>query len=189
MAVDMAQVRAALEPEEPDYPAAARLGADALPHLERLIVGTDASLAAKAAYLAGMIGGSRSVEAVARAARSSQPTVRIAAAATAKHLSGDEGETVLLQLVDDADHGVQKVALRSIPEGASDALRSRAVAVNRSMAEAATKAAAPKAKRGPKRAKPARKAKAVKATKAAKKTAKAASSAKKTAKKKSTKKR
>ena len=52
MAVDMEQVRAALEPEEPDYPRAAKsLGADALPHLERIITGDQTGLAAKAAYL------------------------------------------------------------------------------------------------------------------------------------------
>jgi hypothetical protein len=179
MAVDMGQVRAALEPEEPDYAAAAKLGPDALPHLAALIDGSDASLAAKAAYLAGMIGGDASAAAVAKAARSSQPTVRVAAAAAARHLSATESEPVLLNLVDDADPGVQKVALRSIPEGASDVLRSRAIAVTRSLTMPAEKARAPKAKRGAKRT-----ARAVKrVAKAAKKSAKTARGAKKTTKK------
>lgn len=180
MAVDMGQVRAALDPEEPDYPAAARLGADAMPHLETLIGGSDASLAAKAAYLAGLIGGQTSVAAVAKAARSSLATVRIAAAAAAKHLTDADGETVLLQLVDDADPGVQKVALRSVPVSASDALRSRVVAVSKSLAMgAAAKAKAGKPKAGATKA-----AKAVKrVAKTAKKPAKTATSAKKSAKK------
>jgi hypothetical protein len=53
MAVDMEQVRAALNPDEPDYSKASKqLGADALPHLEKIIGGSEISLAAKAAYLA-----------------------------------------------------------------------------------------------------------------------------------------
>ena len=116
MAVDIEQVKAALDPEEPDYAKAAKqLGADALPHLEKIIGGSDTSLAAKAAYLAGLIGGERSAPAVAKAARSGQAAVRIAAAAAAAHLPAEHSDAVLLQLVDDADRGVQKVALRSAP--------------------------------------------------------------------------
>jgi hypothetical protein len=137
MAVDMEQVRAALDPEEPDYPKAAKqLGAEALPHLETIIGGSDTSLAAKAAYLSGLIGGERSQQAVAKAARSSQAAVRIAAAAAAKHLATDDREAVLLQLVDDADRGVQKVAVQSAPPTMSDALRSRIATVNKVLTRA-----------------------------------------------------
>ena len=163
MAVDMDQVRAALDPEEPNYPAAAKLGPDALPHLEKLITGDHAGLAAKAAYLAGLIGTEKSLPAMDKAARSAQVPVRIAAAAAAQHLTGDHAETVLLQLVDDSDAGVRKVAARSAPQGMSDALRARV---------AAHSAAAPK----PAAKKPAKKAAAKKA--AAKKPAAAAKPAK-----------
>ena len=126
MPVDLEQVKAALRPEEPNYPKAAQqLGAEALPHLESIIGGSDTLLAAKAAYLAGMIGGEQSVAAVAKAARSAQPTVRIAAAAAAAHLPAQHSEAVLLHLVDDADQGVQKLAMRSAPSAMSAALRSR----------------------------------------------------------------
>lgn len=165
MAVDMEQVRAALDPEEPNYPAAAKLGPDALPHLEKLITGDHPGLAAKAAYLAGLIGTEKSLPAMDKAARSAQVPVRIAAAAAAQHLAGDHAETVLLQLVDDSDAGVRKVAARSAPAGVSDALRARIAA------------AAPK----PAAKKPAKKAAAKKA--AAKKPAAAAKPAKKPAKK------
>ncbi len=158
MAVDMEQVKAALSPEELDYPRTAKqLGAAALPHLEKIIGGSDTSLAAKAAYLAGLIGGADSAPAVAKAARSSQATVRIAAAAAAAHLPAEHSDAVLLQLVDDADLGVQKVALRSAPATMSDALRSRVSALSRELTTAAPKAKA-KAK-VKKAAKPARKAK------------------------------
>src|SRR5436190_2244081 len=126
MPTDMEQVKAALNPEEPNYPKAAKdLGADALPHLEKLIGGHDTSLAAKATYLAGLIGGDQSAAAVAKAARSAQPIVRIAAAAAAAHLPAEHSDAVLLQLVDDADIGVQKLAMRSAPATMSDALRAR----------------------------------------------------------------
>jgi hypothetical protein len=50
------RVRAALEPEEPDYAAAAQLG-PAVPHLQTLIQGDDPMLASKASYLASLIQG------------------------------------------------------------------------------------------------------------------------------------
>lgn len=160
MAVDMEQVKAALTPEEPDYPKSAQqLGAEALPHLEQIIGGSDTSLAAKAAYLAGLIGGEQSVAAVAKAARSSQPVVRIAAATAAAHLPAEHSDAVLLQLVDDADQGVRKLAMRSAPAAMSDALRSRVNAM-----QAATKSLAPRPKKVPakKAAKSAKKAKKAK---------------------------
>lgn len=170
MALDMQQVKAALDPEEPDYPKAAKqLGADALPHLEKIIGGSDTSLAAKATYLAGLIGGERSVPAVTKAARSNQAVVRIAAAAAAAHLPVDHSEAVLLQLVDDADQGVQKLAMRSAPATMSDALRSRVGALRAAFATpaqpATTKRAAGKqtkqaaARKTKRAAKPAKKAK------------------------------
>jgi hypothetical protein len=162
MAVDMEQVRAELEPEEPDYPKAAKqLGAEALPHLEKIIGGTDISLAAKATYLAGLIGGEQSVAAVAKAARSSEVPVRIAAAAAATHLPAQHSETVLQQLVDDADRGVQKVAVRSAPSTMSDSLRSRMSAVRKSLSIVApVKSTARQAtKRGKKRTDKVRKSK------------------------------
>jgi hypothetical protein len=147
MAVNMEQVRAALNPEEPDYPKAAKqLGAAALPHLEKIIGGTDPSLAAKSAYLAGLIGGGQAASAVAKAARSGDAAVRIAAAAASKHLPADDRETVLLQLVDDADQGVTKVAVRSAPAAMSDTLRSRVTAATRK-AKAVKTAKAGRAKR------------------------------------------
>ena len=143
MPIDMEQVKAALDPEEPDYAKAAKqLGADALPHLEKIIGGSDTSLAAKATYLAGLIGGDRSVPAVAKAARSTQAVVRIAAAAAAAHLPAQHSDAVLLQLVDDADHGVQKLAMRSAPAAMSDALRARVNALQAAFAAPAAPARA-----------------------------------------------
>lgn len=125
MALTFEQVRATLEPEEPDYRKAAKLGPEALPHLEQLIVGEHPLLASKAAYLAGMIGTDKAASALNRAVSSSDVRVRIAAAAAAQHLPTETASDLLLSLVNDADVGVQKVALRSVPSAPSAMLKTR----------------------------------------------------------------
>ena len=143
MAVKAEQVRMALLAEEPDYAKVAKkLGTGALRHLSAIVGSEDPLLAAKATYLAGMIGGPASGDVVAKAARSGQAPVRIAAAAAARKLAAGpampatgrrgvltDSSSILLQLVDDADPGVRKVALRSVPSTMSDALRERVTAL------------------------------------------------------------
>lgn len=144
MAVTAEQVRTALLAEEPDYTKVAKkLGTGALRHLSAIVGSADPLLAAKATYLAGMIGGPASGDVVAKAARSGQAPVRIAAAAAARKLADGgpamaaagrrgvltDSSSILLQLVDDADPGVRKVALRSAPSTMSDALRERVTAL------------------------------------------------------------
>lgn len=80
MAVTMSEVRGRLEREDVDYTAAATLGEAALPHLAELAAGEDTTLATKAVYLAGVIGGPGAVEIITAAAESGDPIVRIAAA-------------------------------------------------------------------------------------------------------------
>jgi hypothetical protein len=84
-------------------------------------------------------------------------------------LSAESG-AVLVQLVDDADLGVQKVAVRSASDTMSDALRSRVSVVRESLSAAA--AAKPKAAKAAKARKKVTK-------KATKKTVKKASKSKK----------
>ena len=112
--VTMAQVRAALDPDEPDYVRAARLGGDALPHLERLIEGGDPGLASKAVYLASVIRDRRSAVLVHKAAKSDRGEVRVAAAAATRHLPRRAASAVLLVLLSDPDSGVRRVALTSV---------------------------------------------------------------------------
>jgi HEAT repeat protein len=111
MSVSMDDVRRALDPDEPDYAVAARLGKEALPHLERLVRGDDLMLASKAAYAASLIdGGSEVVEA---AAGSDDPVVRVAAAAAVRNLPGDRARPMLRRLSEDVDPGIRKVARAS----------------------------------------------------------------------------
>jgi hypothetical protein len=132
MTVTLEQVRAALEPEEPNYEQAARFGPEALPHLQTLIREGDQMLASKAAYLAGLIRDEKSAEVLKEAARSKHPVVRVAAAAAARHLNVSASSEVLHTLLGDGDMGVRKVALQSIPPGASEALRKKVEELTRS---------------------------------------------------------
>jgi HEAT repeat protein len=125
MPVTMEQVRAALDPEEPDYEKAAKLGPETLPHLEKLIARKDPHLASKAASLAGMIKDERAARVVEKAAKHEDARVRVAAAHSAQYLSPPDASRVLVAALADKDVGVQKVALRSVPKELSPELRSK----------------------------------------------------------------
>lgn len=114
MTITMDDVRAGLDPDEPDYAAAAGLGPEALPFLDRLVRGADPMLAAKAAYLASLIPGEARSAVVAAAAASAEPTVRLAAAASLRNLDEAEAGRLADVLLDEADVGVRKQALRSV---------------------------------------------------------------------------
>jgi HEAT repeat protein len=123
MAVSMEDVRAALDPDEPDYQAAASmLGEGAVSHLSALVEGEDPMLASKAAYLAGLIGGDDATAVVVAAAHHDDATVRVAAASSTEHLTDEETEAVLVDLVGDSDAGVRKLAHRALPDEPSEEL-------------------------------------------------------------------
>lgn len=123
MAVSMEDVRAALDPDEPDYPAAASmLGEGAVPYLRALVEGKDPMLASKAAYLAGLIGGGDATAVVVAAAHHDDAAVRVAAASSTQHLTDEETEAVLVDLVGDTDAGIRKLAHRALPDEPSEEL-------------------------------------------------------------------
>jgi HEAT repeat protein len=113
MPVTMEQVRAELDRDEPNYDRLARLGPEALPHLEALVRSDDAMLASKAAYGTTLIPGRRAVQVLQAAATSRHDTVRVAVAAGARNLDSADAREVLERLLDDQDVGVRKFALRS----------------------------------------------------------------------------
>ena len=123
MPVTMEQVRAALDPEEPDYEQAAKLGAEALPHLEKLIGRKDPHLASKAASLAGLIQDERAGRVVEQAARHEDVRVRVAAAHSARYLPAEDASRILTAVLSDKDVGLQKVALKSVPRKLTPELR------------------------------------------------------------------
>jgi hypothetical protein len=119
MTVSMEDVRRVLDPEEPDYQAAAQLGPEAVPHLETLVAGDDPMLASKATYAASLLEGAAGQEVVQAAAHSDDPVVRVAAAAGARNLPPDSAREILADLVTDDDPSIQKVARASAPDDAS----------------------------------------------------------------------
>jgi hypothetical protein len=113
MPVTLQEVINQLDREEPDYVQAAQLGAEALPHLGLLIQGSDLGLAAKAAYLAGIINAGQSAAVLEIASRHPEAIVRVTAAASAKHLTSIP-TSLAIALLNDTDTGVRKWVLKTL---------------------------------------------------------------------------
>ena len=113
MALTLDEVRTELARDEPDYRAASRLGPGVGGHLLTLVREDDPQLAGRAAYLAGLVGDSECLTAVAEAARSRHDVVRVAAAAVVPRLAPPQAEELMAELLVDADPGVRKVAVRA----------------------------------------------------------------------------
>ena len=114
MPISFEQVREQLTPMEPNYSVAARLGNEALPHLERIATGKDLVIAPRAVYLAALIGGADAAPILLKAASSSSSALRIQAAANVKNLPNKTATEILLKALSDADPGVRKYALKSV---------------------------------------------------------------------------
>ncbi len=114
MVVTKQQVIDMLNPDEPNYPEAAKLGPDALPHLDTLVKTADPLLASKATYLASLIQDEQSIDVLKAAAQSNHPEVRVAAAAGARNLSVTETKDILFKLLADEDIGVREEAMNTL---------------------------------------------------------------------------
>lgn len=124
--MSMEDVRTFLDPDEPDYAAAAlALGPDAQPDLAELAAGDDPMMASKAVYLAGLIGGDEAPAILTRAAEHPDATVRVSTAATVRNLEGDAALQLGQRLLRDDDVGVRKVAVRSAGQIDSSNVRAR----------------------------------------------------------------
>jgi HEAT repeat protein len=113
MAMTMNDVRAALDPDEPNCGRAKGLGPAALPFLLELVRGGDLGLASKATYLASLIPSDTSVRVIEAAAATNEPILRVAAASGLQNLKPTHAERVLKTLRHDADPGVRKVMVKS----------------------------------------------------------------------------
>lgn len=147
MTVTMKEVRRFLDSEEPNYSQAAQLGDEALPYLDKLVKGTDPMLASKAVYLASLIGKERAVPILKAAASSADASVRVATAAAARNLPGEQAGDVLLKLVQDADPGIRKTVMKSVSADAPAALRTAVEAASQSDASTTVRDAALRAVR------------------------------------------
>jgi len=113
MPVTIEDVVNQLDREEPDYTQAARLGPAALPFVRQLIQGNNIALASKAAFLAGQISGEASMQVLEIASRHPDPVVRVAAAASARNVTG-LSSTLASTFLNDVDPGVRKWGLRAL---------------------------------------------------------------------------
>lgn len=111
MPVTMDQVLKEINRDEPDYPAIARLGPEALPQLQMITEATDPLQAAKAAYAASLIGGPASIDVLRKAADNHDPQVRIAVANGLRNLAAAAPSDLVLKSLNDSDAGVRKFAL------------------------------------------------------------------------------
>ena len=91
----------------------------ALPLLADLVGGTRPDLAAKATYLAALIPGDGQAEALALAAHSSEPTVRLASATSLEALPDHVAIELASHLLQDADVGVRHHAAKHATRVAS----------------------------------------------------------------------
>ena len=124
MPVTFEEVLNQLDREEPDYRQAATLGAEALPHLRKLIEGNDLGLAVKAACLAGYVNTDESTAVLALAAQHTEPEVRVAAAASARNLTRVSTALATTSL-DDPDPGVRKWVLKTLEAHQPQGVRAR----------------------------------------------------------------
>jgi hypothetical protein len=108
------QVLAEIDRDEPNYATLAKLGGEALPHLQLIIDADDPLRASKAAYAVALIGGAGSAEALQKAAEHQDPQVRIAVAYAMRNSTSASRIKMLDRLLDDQDAGVRKVALSAV---------------------------------------------------------------------------
>ena len=142
MPVSYAKLKAMLDVDEPDYAALAEVAAGAMSHLRKLAASPDVALASKAVSLAGFIDDADSVAVVKAAARSRQPSVRVAAAHAASLMSGSpEMASVVNKLLDDRDIGVVKTATRAAVGQTDRALAAKVPRATARMATAVRSAA------------------------------------------------
>jgi HEAT repeat protein len=144
MPVTRDDVVSALLPDEPRYDAAARLGPEALPHLQELVRGEDPNLASKAASLATRIKDPRSLEVLSEASDHPHVVVRIAAAGELWRLGRfGIGDLVARQLADN-DPQVRLLAVNSAvraPDVPHVEERLQAIALRDPVPEVRTRAA------------------------------------------------
>ncbi len=125
MSMNIAQLQRMLGSDEPDYARLARLGPQLLPQLARLVTARNEYVAANAASLAGMIDGDRALPVLERAARSRSAEVRTAAAGALRNMKHPRAVALLMALLDDADKGVRKFAIKASANRGNAALAAK----------------------------------------------------------------
>jgi HEAT repeat protein len=110
------QVRSLLSDIEPSEQTFASLNVEDLPQLEALLSHDEEEwMSARAVHALSRIDDPRARQAIVRASADARPTLRIAVARALPRLEAPVHERLLDTLLDDADVGVRKFALGSVP--------------------------------------------------------------------------
>jgi HEAT repeat protein len=125
MPTNMNEVLAYLEPDEPNYAQAAKLGPDALPYLKEIIDNQDVMLASKAAYLVSLIKSDESISILEYAELNKNPTIRVPVASGILNISEKDANILLDKFIEDKDVGVRKVTLKSVAKFKSNSIVSK----------------------------------------------------------------
>lgn len=125
MTISTTQLQRLLGSDEPDYATLARLGAKILPQLARLVTAKNEYIAANATSLAGMIDRDQALPVLERAARSRSAEVRTAAAGALRSIRHPRAIALLTMLLDDADMGVRKFAIKAAANRGNTALAAK----------------------------------------------------------------
>jgi HEAT repeat protein len=121
MVVTMEQVLSIINSTEPDYKEGAKLGSDALTHIETLIKTADPILASKAAYLASFIDDEKSINTLSLATQSNVSKVRLAAAVGSSNLKNKEKTKIILnKLKTDQDISIRTKVSNYLSDIGSD---------------------------------------------------------------------
>jgi len=102
--------------DEPDYPEiVSRLTKDDIPILNELAQDANPAIATKAISCLGHMNDDRAIAGIEKAAKSSNPVLRVAASHALRNMtSHPAAERILDKLLDDDDVGVKKFALKTV---------------------------------------------------------------------------
>jgi HEAT repeat protein len=113
--MNLDEVRAMLDVDEPDYPGfLRRLDAEDVASLRALVSEDEPRIASKAAYLASLLPEAGSAAVVDLAGQSRHPVVRVAAASGLAALDAASARPIAQRLLTDVDPGVRARAMRSV---------------------------------------------------------------------------
>jgi HEAT repeat protein len=110
------ELRTQLSAAEPDDSTYYGIGPAELPLLEQLMQDPEPWLAARAVVAASRIPDPRALALLQRATRDPRDEVRVALAASVTRVATSDANPLLLSLLDDADLGVRKFAIKSVSD-------------------------------------------------------------------------
>lgn len=101
------------------------IGPSEIPSLKRLLKDKEAWMAARAVFALSRVPDAKATALLAQAVADSRPEIRVALAASVRSLKPEAANSILLQLLDDADLGVRKFAVQSVSSDHNTAVQKK----------------------------------------------------------------